>query len=137
MLCTQIMAHPMNMCGGEISSVRARSLATSIIYDGHDPIEASVNNLLVEAVVDENGQVDRKFTEHYLATAGKDEHNLSTPAQWLSTVLCARTRARLLIAISWGEIWSVHVFPPRWRGSAHAMLSQSWFTEVAEDSQCS
>ncbi len=62
-----------------ISSVSARNLAASIIYDGYDPIEASVNNLLVEAVIDENGQVDRKFAEHYLAIAGKDEHNLIDP----------------------------------------------------------
>ena len=38
-----------------------------------------MNNLLVEAAIDENGQADRKFTEHYLATAGKDEHNLIDP----------------------------------------------------------
>ncbi len=62
-----------------ISSVRARSLAASIIYDGYDPIEVSVNNLLVEAVIDENGQVDRKFAEPYPAIAGKDEHNLIDP----------------------------------------------------------
>ena len=54
-------------------------MAASIINDGYDPTEACVNNLLVEAAVDENGQVDRKFTEHYLATAGKDEHNFIDP----------------------------------------------------------
>ena len=54
-------------------------MAAIIIYDGAYPIEVSVNNLLVEAVIDENGQVDRKFTEHYLATAGKHEHNLIDP----------------------------------------------------------
>ena len=62
-----------------IRSVRARSLAESIINDGYHSAEACVNNLLVEAAVDENGQVDRKFTEHYLATAGKDEHNFIDP----------------------------------------------------------
>ena len=62
-----------------IRSVRARSLVASIINDGYDPTKVFVDNLLVEAAVDENGQVDRKFTEHYLATAGKDEHNLFDP----------------------------------------------------------
>ena len=62
-----------------ITSVRARSLVASILHDGYDPTKACVNNLLVEAAVDENGQVDRKFTEHYLATAGKDEHNFIDP----------------------------------------------------------
>ena len=57
-----------------VRSVRARSLAESIINDGYHSAEACCNNLLVEAAVDKNGQVDRKFTEHYLATAGKDEH---------------------------------------------------------------
>ena len=78
-LCTQIVTHPMNRCGGVIRSVRARSLAANIIYDGYDPVEASVKNLFVEAVIDENGQVDRKFTEPYLAIAGKDEHNVIDP----------------------------------------------------------
>ena len=52
--CTQTVAVPMKRCGGMISSARARILAGGIIYDGYDPIEASVNNLFVEAVVDEN-----------------------------------------------------------------------------------
>ena len=79
MLCTQIVPHPKNRCGGIIRSARARSLAASILIDGYDPSEACFNNLLVEAAVDENGQVDRKFTEHYLATAGKDRHTLIDP----------------------------------------------------------
>ncbi len=67
-------------------------MAANIIYDGYDPIEASVNNLLVEAVVDENGQVDRKFTEHYLATAGKHEHNLIDPCPVAEhSALCKNT----------------------------------------------
>ena len=62
-----------------LRSVRARSLAESIINDSYHSAEACCNNLLVEAAVDENGQADRKFTEHCLATAGKDEHNLIDP----------------------------------------------------------
>ena len=62
-----------------IGSARARNLAASIVVDGYDKVEACVNNLLIEARVDENGKVDRKFTEHYLAAAGKDEHNLIDP----------------------------------------------------------
>ena len=54
-------------------------MAESIINDGYHSAKACCNNLLVEAAVDKNGQVDRKFTEHYLATAGKDEHNLIDP----------------------------------------------------------
>ena len=73
MLCTQIVPHPKNRCGGIIRSARARSLAASILIDGYDPSEACFNNLLVEAAVDENGQVDRTSTEHVLATAGKDQ----------------------------------------------------------------
>ena len=38
-----------------ITSSRCRDLVAEIVYDGYDPVEASVSNLLVEAAVDADG----------------------------------------------------------------------------------
>ena len=54
-----------------ITSSRCRDLAAEIVYDGYDPVEASVSNLFVEAVV-VNGVVARTYTDHCLKHAGTD-----------------------------------------------------------------
>ena len=128
--CSKIVPHPKNRGGEMIASARSRQLAADILYDGYDPTEACVNNLLVEAAVDENGQVDRKFTEHFLAIAGKDQEHFFDPNVVAECGALCHNTGNLVNRNIRGESWGVHVIPPRWRGTAHAMLSQSWMTKV-------
>ena len=75
-----------------IRSLRCKHLAANIVVDGYDKVEACVNNLLIEARGDENGQVDRKFTNHFNRTVGKDtDHYIKLDEVAAHGALCHNT----------------------------------------------
>ena len=70
--CEDIVPHPKNRGGDVIRSARTRELGAQIFADGFDPSEASVNNLVVHAGRTDTGDIDPRFTNHFLENAGRD-----------------------------------------------------------------
>ena len=65
----QIVPHPKNRCGEPIRTLKTKTLAGDILYNGYDPSEATVDSVVVEVAVDGTGAPMKTFAEHFLANA--------------------------------------------------------------------
>ena len=70
--CCEIAAHPMNRGGEPIRATRTKTLAEDILTAGYDPTEATVDSVVVEVDVDDNGNPTATFYDHFKANAGLD-----------------------------------------------------------------
>ena len=50
--CGQIVPHPKNRGGEPVRTLRTKTLAGDIVYNGYDPTEATVDSVVVEVGLD-------------------------------------------------------------------------------------
>ena len=88
-----IAPHPKNRGCDVIKSARTRELCAQIFEDGLDPIEGSLDNLAVHAGRLDTGEIDPRFTKHYMENAGKDPDHYIVP--WRVNGITENMRRRI------------------------------------------
>ena len=61
----QIVPHPKNRGGEPIRTLRTKTLAGDIVYNGYDPTEATVDSVVVEVGLDSSKNPLNDFRQHF------------------------------------------------------------------------
>ena len=61
----QIVPHPKNRCGEPIRTLKTKTLAGDILYNGYDPTEATVDSVVVEVGLDRSKKPLKTFSNHF------------------------------------------------------------------------
>ena len=61
----QIVPHPKNRCGEPIRTLKTKTLAGDILYNGYDPTKATVDSVVVEVGLDRSKKPLNDFRQHF------------------------------------------------------------------------
>ena len=75
----QIVPHPKNRCGEPIRTLKTKTLAGDILYNGYDPTEATVDSVVVEVGLDASKKPLNDFRQHFHASQKFDTDHYYDP----------------------------------------------------------